>query len=443
MVTTRTIRSVSRRMLLAFLASAGVAGLSVEPAAAQSGTSMKTRGVPASGFGLSDLQLAPGETIVGSPTTMGGPVINHNGGSYQIVDSSSVPMAADLMNDSIVSEVPLLHSSSVGGCGNASCGGNCGNSSCGGASSASRFHGNSGLGMGGNVCGATCNPYLYASVDALYMYNNSADENGRASYSVIDDFDYEFGGRGTFGMVPDCRNGFELSFVAPLEWDTSSQATVSGADVRSLLFPTTVLGPVDLADLTSVTELTQYSAEYLSVEISRTLIGWEICKFLYGARYVGYDEDFLGSAALTSIGGSTNPTQTRAQASTQNQLFGLQVGGELTYPLTCKIWSDFRGRAGAYANFAENQVQTTRNGTLFSRSFDDTTQLAGLFEIGGGVRYYVTDDFHLRAGGELWYLAGIATAGGQLNERALTSRGLQNEDDVLMIGVTVGGELKF
>jgi len=102
-------------MLLAFLASAGVAGISVVPAAAQFGTPAHAVGGPVTSYGLSDISLAPGETIVGSPSMMGGPAITHNGGSYQIVDASSVPMAGDTMSDPILSEMPMMQSPLIGG----------------------------------------------------------------------------------------------------------------------------------------------------------------------------------------------------------------------------------------------------------------------------------------------------------------------------------------
>jgi len=435
-------------MLLAFLASAGVAGISVVPAAAQFGTPAHAVGGPVTSYGLSDISLAPGETIVGSPSMMGGPAITHNGGSYQIVDASSVPMAGDTMSDPILSEMPMMQSPLIGGyatsgCATGNCGGSYGTHAMGG-----QYRGGSGVGMTGNVCGPICNPYIYAALDALYVTNRSVESNDRTSFSFLNDFDYEFGVRGTVGIVPDCRNGMEFSFIGPLDWSTARQATLTGAQATSLAFPATEIGTIDLSLLTSMNDSVRLDAEYFSFEANRTLIGWEICKFLYGIRYVSYDEDYRNVASLASSApvapAVANPTSFAAQSSTENQMVGAQVGLDLTYPLTCKFWSDFRGRAGAYANFAENQLQIATDQGSLARNFDDDVELAGLFEIGGGLRYYVTDDFHLRAGTELWYLTGIATSMDQFNPRTLReTRGISINEDILMLGVTVGAEVKF
>ena len=302
--------------------------------------------------------------------------------------------------------------------------------------------------MTGNVCGPICNPYIYAALDALYVTNRSVESNDRTSFSFLNDFDYEFGVRGTVGIVPDCRNGMEFSFIGPLDWSTARQATLTGAQATSLAFPATEIGTIDLSLLTSMNDSVRLDAEYFSFEANRTLIGWEICKFLYGIRYVSYDEDYRNVASLASSApvapAVANPTSFAAQSSTENQMVGAQVGLDLTYPLTCKFWSDFRGRAGAYANFAENQLQIATDQGSLARNFDDDVELAGLFEIGGGLRYYVTDDFHLRAGTELWYLTGIATSMDQFNPRTLReTRGISINEDILMLGVTVGAEVKF
>lgn len=437
MVTKKTICCVGRRMLLAFLASAGTAGVSGLPAAAQTGGTLPTVGGPVISTGLNDVTLAPGEKLVNSSTTFGGNTIQHGGGSYQIIDSSSVPMANVPMADPMMSEMPvmgsqLMHGGYSGGCATGNCGGGCATGSCGyGGSYAS----GQGLGMGGNACGPTCNPYLYAAVDALYVLNTNVDNYTRSTAFALEDFDYEFGVRGTLGMVPDCRNGMEVSFVTPIEWETERTAT--GAGFNSLLRPIDGL-PVLSSFNNATFQRQRYESEYTSFEVNRTLIGWEICKLLYGIRYVDYEETYRYDSVSAAGAGVL-------RSNTQNQLFGAQIGAEMTFPLSCKMWSDFRGRAGAYADFAESDLLLGNANNVLFRTFDDDVELAGIFEIGGGVRYYFTDDFHIRGGGELWYMTGVATAIDQFNSRLSPNSGrrVNVDDDVLMVGISVGAELKF
>jgi hypothetical protein len=432
MVTTKTIRCVGRRMLLAFLASAGTATYSALPAAAQSGAHMAARSGAVTSSDLGDIQLAPGEVIVNAPSMGGMPISNaiqHNGSNYQIVDASSVPMASGSM-DASMSPVPDY--SMHGGFPTAGYQGGCANGQCGSTGY--------GSGYGGDACGIPCNPYLYASLDALYIKNGNVDNYTRSTNFALNDFDYEFGVRGTIGLVPDCRNGMEVSFTGPLEWDTQRSVVSPGGGLNSLLTPTAPIVAGNLSTFNNSTFQSQrYEAEYFSFEASRTLIGWEICKFLYGLRYVNYDEDYFYRTAIA------NGDQGLLRSSTENQMIGFQVGIDMTYPMSCKVWSDFRGRAGAYANFAENTFELNNAGAAVIRNLDDDVELAGLFEIGTGLRYYLTDDFHVRAGTELTYIAGVATAIDQFNFRMRqdTGRRVNIEDDVLLFGLSVGAELKF
>ena len=435
---------------MAFLATTGVAGMDALPALGQTGRQMP---MSSSGldYGLNDISLAPGEVIVGSPGMSNGGAVTHNGGSYQIIDSSSVPTANMPMADPVTSEMPMMQSPNYGGYANngypaAGCAtGNCGSSGSNyaGYSGAMLGRGGAKLGSGGNVCGPTCNPYLYASLEALYFTNRQVGNYSQSPNFFLDDFDYEFGVRGTVGIVPDCRNGMEFSFVGPFTWNTAAQLNSSTGGIGTFLVPRGTLVAGDLSNFSNaVSQRQEYEAQYYSLEANRTLIGWEICKFLYGMRYVNYEEDFLYRSATV---GAAPANQGQLFSSTQNRLIGAQVGLEMTYPITCKLWSDFRGRAGAYGNFAENQFRLSNGGTLVARNFDDDVELAGLFEFGGGVRYYLTDDFHVRAGAEMWYLTGVATAIDQFSSRVRqdTGRRIDIDDDVLMMGINVGAELKF
>ncbi len=417
MMTKKTIRSVGQRMLLAALATTGAAGISALPASAQTG--MHQPSMP--------------------PSTLGN-MIQHEGGSYQVIDPSMVPMADGAMFDQSISGTPMMMSPDMntgypsqyptqyapqysGGCATGNCGGG--------------YSGGSGYG-GGFDCGVPCNPYLYASLDALYLKNTSVDNFSASPDFFLDDFDYEFGVRGTVGIVPDCRNGMEVSFTGPFDWATENNIQNPAGGIRTFLTPVAPLGTFNTFN-DAIFQAQRLEAEYYSLESSRTLIGWEICKFLYGLRYVNYDEDYFYRSTIAS------GQQGLLRSSTQNKMIGFQVGMEMTYPITCKIWSDFRGRAGAYANFAENTFELNNGAAAVVRSLDDDVELAGLFELGSGVRYYLTDDFHLRAGSELTYITGLATATTQFgsNISQNTGRNVNIDDDVLFIGISVGGELKF
>jgi hypothetical protein len=373
--------------------------------------------------------------IVNSAPADGGGVLHHDGGSYQIIDSSSVPFADSTMVDpsmpmlsqpGTITGYPSQYANPYHG--------GCATGNCGGGGYAAGGYG------GGFDCGVPCNPYLYASLDALYIRNNNVDNFSASPDFFLDDFDYEFGVRGTVGMVPDCRNGTEVSFTGPLGWATENSRTVPAGGIRTFLTPVAPLVAADLDTFSNALfQAQRFEADYYSFEASQTLIGWEICKFLYGLRYVNYDEDYFYRSAIVT------GEQGLLRSSTENKMVGFQVGLEMTYPLSTRMWSDFRGRAGAYANFAENTFELNNSAAVVVRNIDDDVELAGLFEIGTGVRYYLTDDFHLRAGSELTYISGISSATEQFGSQIAqtTGRSIDIDDDIFLMGISVGGELKF
>ncbi len=388
MVTYKNIRRVSRRSLLAVLTSIATLGMAAEPLIAQQPHAAGA----APAFSLSDIPLAEGEQIISADGVPAGSHFSFGGADYQTVTPSAVPTAAG--GGTFISPM------GTGSCAT----GNCapGTEIAGVYSRRYDLGGNPRLGMGGNVCGPTCDPYIYASVDALYLMHNDARGFATATSSAFDDFDYEFGARVTVGALPDCRNGYEFSFTGQFEWETDNGLGIQNVDFQRL------------------------EAEYLSFEFNRTLVGWDIVKLLYGFRYARYEETYFYRESANNLLVS-NP---------DNDLIGVQVGADMTYPLTCRAWSDLRTRAGVFANFAEHR------GT--NRKFDDE-EVAGIFEFGGGVRYYLTNNFFVRGGGELMYIANVASGIDQFGPGMTTiaNRNTRINDNVFLYGFSVGAELKF
>jgi len=448
MVNSTVFRRATRHSVFAALASVASLGLVTGQATAQFGSPAIPIGEPVPEFSLSDIPLAEGEQIVSSSTGEGGPVIHYGGTAYKTIDSSAVPNVANgLGYESPMSAAGLP---GVGGCASGKCGSSsCGNAACGGKQPFGPgvdLGGNPRLGSGGNVCGPTCNPYSYGLVEALYMKNDDLNSEGVPAPFNLSDFDYEFGARVTFGMVPDCRNGYEVSFIGPFEWTSTSQRASGANDIDAFLTagaPFIVDNLSTFFDAESAVQL--YEAEFLSFEFNRTMIGWDVIKLLYGMRYVQYDEDYIYSTVRTLVGPPGLPGAGLLRSATENRMLGAQLGIDMTYPLTCRTWTDFRGRAGVFGNFAENRFQVNNAGNIQVFNEADDVALAGMLDISGGLRYYVTNNFHIRGGGELWYLTEVATAtkqfGGVITPS--TGRNINVGDSIFMFGASVGAELKF
>ena len=275
-------------------------------------------------------------------------------------------------------------------------------------------NGNCGGSMASNVCGVPCDPYRYVIVEGLIMDRGSDDSFTLSRSFLLEEFDFEWAPRITFGSVPNCVNGTEFTWVGPLEHSKRTTQTAASG-LFSRLTPTAAVTTFDdfVAPFNNAQFHDQlYESTYYSGEANRTLVGWDVVKVLLGARYIRIEEDYLFSTIGTGPlpGGASGALG----SSTENNLFGLQAGLDMVYPVARYASTDFRLRGGVYANIAESDVQLFNQGAVVLRNASDDVDVAGVFELGGGFRYQLGEALTLRAGGEFWYLTGIATAPGQL-----------------------------
>ena len=411
-------------------------------------------------IGLASSTKAMAQTSTSSPggNAVKNGLFTHGDKQFRVVDTASYRSEVDAgRNESgAIQQVSLLgHASgNCSSCGTSSCGGSCGTismatSSCNscGTSCGGRCGGRtSALSCNGAFAGICepCSPYRYASVEAVAIQNDNDDFSFSPNFGT-DDFDFEWAPRVTIGSVSDCVHGYEASFVGPLEWDASGSRAAAGTS--TFFNPTTVTSigtefGTDLSFLSNGQDASQrMEAEYYSLEASKTLVGWEIAKLLIGGRYINYDEDYRYDATSVTTG-----SRGTALIGTDNQLYGLQIGADLLYPISKHGYSDTRLRAGGYVNDASADSSLTTSTGLSVRNSDSSTEFAGLFELGTGVRYQLGDMLSIRGGVELWYLTGIATVSEQATFTANQLRqrqGVRTDDDVLLTGFSVGAEIRY
>ena len=371
--------------------------------------------------------------------------ISNNGKNYRVVSQSNVRTAADteyrgrigsaVMNASNPSDAIKSYVEQTGfhgGCHS------CNKKGCGGRCGGGGGHGLGGHGGFGGGCG-TCNPYQYVSVDYLYIERDGEERFSLSPNFGLGGFDFESGVRVTAGSVPDCVHGMEVSFTGPIDWDISSSLSDPTGNIQTFLVPGNPIPAANLSAFNNSTFQSQtYTADYWSIEASKTLVGWDIAKLLFGTRYVDYDEEYAYFAQ--------NGTDTGLlRSDVNNQLFGAQVGLDLLYPIACHAYTDFRGRAGAYLNFVEDDVSLSNAGANVFANGDDDTEIAGLFEVGTGIRYQLGEALSVRVGTELWYLAGVATAPDQINQVVTPDTGtsVRADDDVLFYGFNLSAQLRW
>jgi hypothetical protein len=158
---------------------------------------------------------------------------------------------------------------------------------------------------------------------------------------------------------------------------------------------------------------------------------------LLGVRYIALDEDFTHFTRVAG-GGSLDYLDT-----TQNDLYGLQIGADLHLCVSPRFKLGAEVEAGAYVNRATtNTVAVTDTPTVLLESVSDTdvafageASLIGLFK--------VTPRFHIRGGYQALYLQGVALATENFNTQSpFSSRQsfIDNSGYVFYHGATLGFE---
>jgi hypothetical protein len=345
--------------------------------------------------------------------------------SYQVVNTAGFRTAADIGTTELGSIAQVGFNGSCDSTGTL-CDGNCGGS----CDSYSNYR---------NPC-APCIPFCYVMVEGLYMQREGDRRTTASPDFRLNGFDFAWAPRITIGSVPDCVSGCEVSFTGPLQWDMSAVAAPGGFVLGTLLTPGLPVAAADLsafsnADLQSQT----YTADFWSLEVNKTLVGWDVAKLLAGFRYISYEEEYAYY--------SQNATEAGLLFSdVNNQMFGLQLGMDLLYPISNHVYTDFRARLGGFIDFAESNVFLDNAGDRVLATGDDGTEITVVFELGGGLRYQLGEMLSVRAGAEIWYMDGAANAPDQFANniiRPTTGRDIRVEDDVLFAGFSFGAELKF
>ena len=341
---------------------------------------------------------------------------------YRVVNTASYRTAADIGETEVGTVAPVSYGS-CGSCGT-SCGGSCGNS----------------YGGYGRIPGpcAPCEPYCYVSVEALYMDRRMEGRYAVSPNFYMNDFDYEVAPRLTIGRVPDCVHGYEFSFTGQFQWDRGAAISDPSGGIGTSLNPAFPVIEDNLSAFRNATNQVQrHTSKYWSVDANNTLVGWEVAKLLYGIRYIDYQQEF--SYTSRNIDGEVGSLQ----SDVKNRLVGGQIGMDLLYPICTNGYTDFRARGGLFINFADLDLVAINDGSTVAALFDNKERLAAAFEVAGGLRYQLGQMLSIRAGAELWYLTRIATSHEQHRTVILGNRGVRVKDDVLMVGISLGAELKY
>ena len=287
-------------------------------------------------------------------------------------------------------------------------------------------------------CGAGCDVTGYGSAEALWLRHGNEKYFSMSQNSYLPDYEYELGGRFTFGRLSNCVDGWEGVFVGPYKWDR--QANVIGpGNLQSRFIPE---GGYTAAEVDTFNNADQHfqiwESKLTSFEVNRRWWSWDVLSTLIGGRYVDYSENFLfQSSSAKGVGIYRNRIK--------NRMAGVQIGADIFYPVSLRGNFGFRGKAGAYANFDETNVYLQNAATTIVNAGDNSVNLAGLIEMGVFGNYQLVPSVRLTAGYEFWYMPGIVTVPGQGPQYVNPSTGSQadNDSELLLHGGSLGAQIVF
>ena len=252
----------------------------------------------------------------------------------------------------------------------------------------------------------------YGGVDMIALTPNASDEvvlarvgstTGPAALSTADlKSEYDAGGRFVIGRT--IRGCFQLEIVY--------QGNYAWSDDRAVAAPTGSLATIVngfAADNPQEIVTAEVASRMTTAEANfRTWLemppGALDVQFVIGARYFSTSER-LGLAGLPAAGGAA--TAESAVVTTDNELYGAQLGLDTRLLLHRLFYVDFEGKVALCQNFAS--VNQTANATLDAEDSAHRTALLGDLMLTGNIQF--RPNLALRFGYQAIFVDGLALAG--------------------------------
>jgi hypothetical protein len=300
-----------------------------------------------------------------------------------------------------------------------------------------------------DLCACQRCPHWYIAADALWLRIRetgstvmAVDQNlatNDPNYAVLRTSDissgFVAGPRITLGYPMGCYGAGELTYWGLHHF--SKGAFVRGNNNLSL---PPDLGPAtdgffdaDYIDISRVTELHNAEANYFAPE---TCAGFS---WLSGIRYMNI-QDRIGMLAIDPD--NVDPIST-LQWKTETNMIGPQLGLRLRRNVLCNWRIEGLGKAGLMG-VSSWQRTTLDDAGVITSTFNRTSNIGTVCEGQINAVRWITDNWGLRFGYDVFYLAGIATARKQVDFNfAPGPQQRVGHADMFLYGYHVGTEVRW
>jgi hypothetical protein len=239
------------------------------------------------------------------------------------------------------------------------------------------------------------------------------------------------------GWKQDCDSAIELTYFGL--WDLNSSRTVTGPD--DLAIPGD-LGLASLDFFAADRMVVTYQSQLNNFEVNyvRDCCGsdWQ---WLVGFRYLNLDEVFNIQSTDVNTGTSNYHIGTR------NNLFGAQIGARMVRH--CNRWGwDATGKIGLFGNDAEqHQFVSDFPPGFFLRPprSDSAGQVSMVTDFNVSIVYKLNCTWSIRAGYNVMWIEGVATAPDQLDftDTLTSGSSVVSNGGLFLHGANVGLEARW
>ena len=288
-----------------------------------------------------------------------------------------------------------------------------------------------------NSCGSISGARRYLIADALYF---TLDDSSliNSNFGGLGDYDFEAGWRFTLGGRSDSTQGREITYMGLDTLEESATRTDPLGRISALFTGANGFTDSETSAFQNAVQQTESrETDFHSIEYNRVRWGWDVVKTFVGLRYFYLDDEYelLSNNAFGETGSF--------ELSTNNNLIGPHIGGELFYDVGYRWSLSGYGKAGVYANFNEVDTSLINNGAQFINTSDDNVTVSGSIEIGLTGHYQVSQRSRLRAGYQLLWLGDVATTPENFTPLITPTTGSSGDDSdhLLFHGLNVGFEI--
>jgi hypothetical protein len=287
-------------------------------------------------------------------------------------------------------------------------------------------------------CGMGCWPAWYVRGEGLLMMNETYSRLSLSTGFELPRFSYEEGMRITAGRRWDCAEGWEVSYMGLLDWQTEGESSDYPLFAK-FDWPD---NEENISAFNNASYHRQiYRSSMFSIEGHRRFYDWDTMSCLLGVRYIDFHDSFQLFASSTA----PHPVEDgEFRLGIYNRLIGPQAGVEMLHSIGATNFLTVSGslKGGVYANIVDGRFRLINAGVVELNTRPDKVQIAATVDMALRANMQLTRRLSIHGGYEVWYMAGVGLAPSQTVSPITsdTGRRIRTDRETWFQGATLGAQ---